>query len=129
MRQNNYLFCYKNYNFLYVSGKLISTRSVMKLFTLSLLCTVFSLSTAKRRIGKLRGHFDDMGYFHKSEMGLLQASSVASVQQPEPGREICQSATYSHTDLTTYVHICESGFDSQGKLLLILAIYIYNYVS
>ncbi|XP_064396988.1 uncharacterized protein LOC135343884 isoform X2 [Halichondria panicea] len=87
----------------------------MKLFTLSLLYTVFSLSTAKRRIGKLRGHFDDMGYFHKSEMGLLQASSMASVQQSEPGREICQSATYSHIGLTTYVHICESGFDSQGK--------------
>ncbi len=88
----------------------------MKTLTLSLLCTVFALSTAKPWFGKLNGRFDDMGYFHKSaeeKLGLLQASTVASVQQ-KSGREICQSATFNHMGLSTYVHVCESGLDSQG---------------
>ncbi len=88
----------------------------MKTLTLSLLCTIFALSTAKPWFGKLNGHFDDMGYFHTSaeEKLGLQASSVAIVQQ-KSGRQICQSATYGHSGLTTYVHVCESGLDSQGK--------------
>ena len=102
----------------------------MKTLTLSLLCTVFALSTAKPWFGKLNGRFDDMGYFHKSaeEKLGLQASTVASVQQ-KSGREICQSATFSHLGLTTYVHVCESGLDYQGKpasLLLCNVVICYN---
>ncbi len=44
----------------------------------------------------------------------LQTSSVVSVQE-KPGEEICQSATYIHNNLNTYVHVCESGVNAEGK--------------
>ncbi len=44
----------------------------------------------------------------------LKKLSMATVQE-KSGEEICQSARYSHKGVTTYVHVCESGMDSQGK--------------
>ncbi len=90
---------------------LYSTRlSAMKTIALFLLCTVFALSTAKP------SHGDYLGSLIKAieKQMRLRTSSVASVQE-KSGEEICQSATYSHDTSKTYVHVCESESNSQGK--------------
>ena len=90
----------------------------MREISLLIICAMFALSTAKQwpytNSYSPRGYAHQEGYYDSGGRYHVANNQFASTQQ-KPGRTQCQSASYENGGLTTYVHVCEAGKDSNGE--------------
>ena len=94
----------------------------MREISLLIICATFALSTAKpwytdNYSGRAHqeGYFppDSEGRYDDAAKGMSPYNQFAFTQKA--GLMQCQSAAHERDNITTYVHVCEAGKDSDGE--------------